>query len=116
MCATDPRFVRRSRRAKGAGVGLSMSERKSVTKQMRQSYLKATKSEKGRIIDQLCLVNGWSRGHARQELAGSRPSVEPRPRVRSKIYGPEIMPALIKVWAALGGICGKRLAPFMDEA
>jgi hypothetical protein len=93
-----------------------MAERKAVTKEMHRRYRRARKSEKAQIIDQVCELTGWSRGHARQELAGSRPKTEPRPRTRLRVYGPEVMEPLQTVWAALGGICGKRLGPFMAEA
>src|SRR5437016_3111961 len=116
MCASGGPFPRPWWRAKGAGVGLSMAERKAVTKEMQRRYAKATKGEKGKVIDQVRELTGWSHGHARQELAASRPRPEPRPRTRLRVYGPEVLEPLTRVWAALGGICGKRLGPFMAEA
>jgi hypothetical protein len=35
-------------------VGLSMAERKAVTKQMARRYARAAKKEKGRMLDELC--------------------------------------------------------------
>lgn len=95
-----------------------MAERRAVTKEMQARYRGARKLEKGRMLEELCLITGWSRGHARQALTGARAkAVTRRPRrPRLPTYGPEVMPALKKVWAAYGGICGKRLSPFMGEA
>ena len=97
-------------------MGLSMAERRAVTKQMSARYHKASKGEKGRILDELCALTGWTRRHARRALAQavsgrSRPPRPPRPRT----YGTDVLEPLRFVWATLGGPAGKRLAPFMAE-
>jgi len=98
-------------------VGLSMAERKAVTKQMARRYVKASKSEKGRMLDELCELTGWTRRHARRALAAALAGTSPPVRTnRPRIYGDEVHQALCFVWAALGGPAGKRLAPFMTEA
>jgi hypothetical protein len=76
-------------------VGLSMAERRAVTKQMARRYEKASKGDKGRMLDELRELTGWTRRHARRALgqalqapvASSR-----RPRVR--IYGDEVLEPL----------------------
>lgn len=96
-------------------MGLSMVERKAVTKQMRTRYAKATKTQKGLMLDELCELTGWTRRHARRALhapAATSRSRAPRPR----IYGEDVLVPLRIVWATLGGPAGKRLAPFMGEA
>ena len=98
-------------------MGLSMAERKAVTKQMATRYRRASKKEKTVMLDELSALTGWTRRHARRALvqastAGPRPVSRPRPR----IYGPEVLGPLRFVWATLGGPAGKRLAPFMPEA
>jgi hypothetical protein len=96
-------------------VGLSMAERKAVTKQMAARYAKASKSQKGRMLDELCALTGWTRRHARRALrAIALPQTPRRPRPRT--YGPEVLEPLTFVWASLNGPAGKRLAPFMAEA
>lgn len=98
-------------------VGLSMAERKAVTRQMAKRYAKATKTEKGRMLDELCGLTGWSRRHARRSLLGvlEPPTGRPR-RARPRTYGAEVLEPLKVVWATLNGPAGKRLAPFMAEA
>jgi len=97
-------------------VGLSMAERKAVTKQMARRYARSPKKEKGRMLDELCALTGWTRRHAARALGQAirrpkRPDRRPRPRV----YGPEVLAPLRVVWAVLNGPSGKRLAPFMAE-
>jgi hypothetical protein len=93
-----------------------MAERKAVTKQMARRYARAAKKEKGRMLDELCALTGWTRRHAVRVLAEAihppeRPARPPRPR----IYGPEVLEPLKVIWAVLNGPAGKRLAPFMAE-
>ncbi|GAB3625055.1 hypothetical protein GCM10027418_31420 [Mariniluteicoccus endophyticus] len=48
-----------------AWMGLSMSERRVVTKAMRVKYAKGSRAEKGEVLDALCQATGWHRDHAR---------------------------------------------------
>lgn len=93
-----------------------MAERKAVTKAMARRYAQASKQEKGRMLDELTALTGWTRRHARRALVPmeahqTRPG---RPRGRPLIYG-DICEPLRVVWATLNGPAGKRLAPFMAE-
>jgi hypothetical protein len=92
-----------------------MPERKAVTKQMAARYAKATKGEKGRMLDELCVLTGWTRRHARRALGQALVPTPARPRTRPRIYGEDVVEALRFVWATLNGPAGKRLAPFMGE-
>lgn len=97
-------------------MGLSMAERKAVTKQMAKRYERGSKKEKGRMLDELCVLTGWTRRHARRALSEAiterpRPPRRPRPRT----YGLEVLEGLRFVWATLNGPAGKRLAPYMGE-
>jgi hypothetical protein len=100
-------------------LGLSMAERRAVTKQMARRYEKASREDKGRVLNELCALTGWTRRHARRALAqavaqkGRPPNALRSPRPR--IYGPEVLEPLKVVWATLNGPAGKRLAPFMAE-
>lgn len=99
-------------------MGLSMAERSAVTKQMARRYERATKTQKGLMLDELCALTGWTRRHARRALAEAiRPSpvLPGRGRGRPKVYGDDVLVPLRQVWATLNGPTGKRLAPFMAE-
>jgi hypothetical protein len=98
-------------------VGLSMAERKAVTKQMARRYQGASKAEKGKMLDELCALTGWTRSSRPQ---GSCPGALGSRRVSAATTAQDLRArcrgaAAARV-AALGGPAGKRLAPFMAEA
>ena len=97
-------------------MGLTMAERKAVTRQMARRYRRASKREKGRMLDELCELTGWTRRHARRALAeAASGTLERRRTPRQRTYGPEVLEPLRLIWATLNGPAGKRLAPFMAE-
>ncbi|BAH50898.1 putative transposase [Rhodococcus opacus B4] len=97
-------------------MGLTMSQRKAVTKAVATRYRRADKSGKGRILDELCATTGWHRNHARKALAQACTPRIVRPRVpRPPKYGPKVVAALIFCWAVLRMPAGKRLAPILPE-
>lgn len=49
-------------------MGLTMSERKAVTKKFALDYRRGDRVRKGQILDQVCELNGWHRSHARKAL------------------------------------------------
>jgi len=92
-----------------------MSQRKAVTRQTARRYQEAGKTEKARILGELCVLTGWHRDHARKALrtaVRSEPITTQR-KPRARTYGPEVLAALLKVWASLNAPCGKRLAPVL---
>lgn len=107
---------------------LTMRERKVVTKAMAEQYRRATKREKGRLLDQLVEATGYNRHYAAWLLKryGKRVVFEPgvvleasaqsrcRPG-RKRHYSDESVEALKKIWEMLDYISGKRLAPALHE-
>ena len=97
-----------------------MSSRAEITAKFAKAYVKASKADKGRILDQVEEVTGWSRDNARRRLmAAARPpgagrQVAKRPRRQRKPkYSYDALKVLQKVWAASGGQCGRYLAAAM---
>lgn len=100
------------------GSGLSMRARAEITGKYARVYTRASKKDKGRILDEVCAVTGWSRDNARRRLVaaarrppGRRKSAERRARARRYSY--DALKVLQRVWAASGGQCGKYLKESM---
>src|SRR5664280_2311729 len=101
--------------------GLSMTSRAEVTTRYARSFRAADKRTKGRILDEVVSVTGWSRDNARRRLTsaaqsppGAGRSVTTRPRKqRATKFSYDALKVLQRVWAASGGQCGKYLAASM---
>ena len=103
------------------GSGLSMASRAEIATKYAKAYMKASKRDRGLILDQVMSVTGWSRDNARRRLAGAAKqppgtgrSVAVRPRKpRAPKYSYDALKVLQRVWAASGGQCGKYLGASM---
>lgn len=94
-----------------------MSARVEITAKYARAYARASKKDKGALLDEVVAVTGWSRDNARRRLAqAARPgprAVSARTRVRVVKHSPEAVKVLTRVWAVSGGACGKYLAVVM---
>ena len=103
------------------GSGLSMASRAEITTRYARAYGRASKRDKGRILDQVVEVTGWWRDNARRRLVtaakhppGAGRQVAIRSRTpRAPKFSDDAVRVLAKVWAASGGQCGKYLAASM---
>jgi transposase InsO family protein len=97
---------------------LTLAQRKAITKAQLAKWPKATRSEKGVILDAVCEVTGWHRDHARKAirtaLAGTGPGPR-QPREPIRRYDDAAVDLLTRCWAVLDGPTGKRLRPALPE-
>jgi transposase InsO family protein len=98
---------------------LSLAARKQITKAQLDRWVKASRAEKGQILDAVCAVTGWHRDHARKAIrnalaeridGGARPR---KGRAPVRTYGEDAVELLTRCWAALDGPTGKRLHPIL---
>ena len=98
-----------------------MRSKAEVTSRYARAYVKARKKDKGRVLDEVVSVTGWSRDNARRRLAaaarqspgGGRPVAVRARKPRAEKYSYDARKVLQRVWAASGGQCGKYLAASM---
>jgi hypothetical protein len=94
-----------------------MAARREITKKYAKEYAVAGKKDKGRMLDELVAVTGWSRANARRAITAARRRRGPARGVvrkaRARVYGYDTLKVLIEVWTLVGSPCGKYLAPIM---
>jgi hypothetical protein len=98
-----------------------MQSRAEVTSRYAKAYVKARKTDKGRVLDEVVSVTGWSRDNARRRLVGAakrppgagRQVAKRAKKPRSPKYSYDSVKVLQRVWAASGGQCGKYLVASM---
>ena len=76
-------------------------------------YGRASRLERGRILDEFVAVTGLHRKYAMRLLRGGQPSQRSGPRPGRRFYGDAVREALIVVWEASDRICDKRLRPLV---
>lgn len=94
-----------------------MATRAEITTKYARQYKKASKKNKGAVLNEVIAVTGWSRDNARRRLThaakhppGRGQQVASRARSpRARKYSYDAIKVLQRVWAISGGQCGKYL-------
>lgn len=94
---------------------MTLKTRRELLANLRPRYLKASKAEKGRILDEFVALTGYNRKYAIHLLKNGAPRRRARKRRSRLRYTLEVVAALAQVWAVSGYLCSKRLQPFMGE-
>src|SRR5699024_859182 len=92
---------------------IPMAARRHVTNKLRTAYQKASKIDRGKILDKVVTTTGMGRSTARRMLTGP-PLPNPteqidRRKLRPKTYSDHSRALLEHVWALMGFPCGKYL-------
>ena len=98
---------------------ISKQSKQELTEATRQRYLRASKNEKTRILDQFVALTGYHRKHAIRVLTANPQHTPAELPCGKRIYDEAVKEALIVLWEASDRICGKRLKailPIMVEA
>ncbi|MBI5452376.1 transposase [Candidatus Gottesmanbacteria bacterium] len=111
---------------------LTMSERRSITRIEALRYQKARKKEKKMILDHFTYQTEYNRCYASYLLRDYGKKVKLRlnesqsliittdrrikaKRIKTKTYDDKVLIALKNIWYIADCICGKRLAPLLEE-
>jgi hypothetical protein len=94
---------------------LAMATRRDLTKKYAKAYQQAAKKDKGRMLDELCAVTGWSRVNARRAIrqasARQGPASAKKRKPRARKYSYDALVVLIEMWSLVGEPCGKISCP-----
>ena len=94
---------------------MSQHSKKELSEAIRSRYLRATKTEKERILDEFVAATGYHRKYAIRILKHEAKPKGLKRKGRQKIYQGEVVQALTQIWEICGRICSKRLKPFLPE-
>jgi hypothetical protein len=99
---------------------VSSDTKAELVKVLRIQYLKSTKIERTRILDQFIAVSGYHRKHAIRILKcdSGNDSHNRNSNIIScsrRIYGEAVKESLIVLWEAADRICGKRLKAILPS-
>jgi hypothetical protein len=94
---------------------MTLAAKRELLKALRPRYLKASKAEKGRILDEFVAATGYHRKYAIHLLKNGPPPRRSHQRRSPSPYTAEVVAALVQIWEASGYLCSKRLQPFMGE-
>ena len=97
---------------------MSIQTRNELLFYVSKRYKKATRVDKGKILDELIATTGYRRKYAIHLLSLKEKKIltdskEKKPH--KKKYNEDIKQALIKMWCAANRICSKRLVPFIPD-
>lgn len=96
---------------------MTMATKQEIFREKLDAYLRASKEEKGRILNAVCSVTGGNRKAAIRRfrtLQMRHPSFRDR-RGRPVLYTKAVQAALKEIWECANEICAERLHPNIGE-
>jgi len=95
---------------------MSQQSKRELHAEVQPRYLKASKAEKQKILDEFTAVTGYHRKYAIRILKRGYKRRRHKPKGRQAVYCGEVVEALEQIWEIYGRICSKRLHPYLPEA
>ena len=96
---------------------MSLKSKRELSEVVRPRYLKASKFEKQKILDEFTSATGYHRKHANRVLKNRvRKGLRRKRTSYQAVYRGKVVQALEQIWEIYGHICSKRLQPFLPEA
>src|SRR5215207_2946548 len=98
---------------------MSRKSKNELLEVVRPRYLKASKIEKQKILDELTSATGYHRKHAIRVLKNKvqvQNHFKRKTETYKTLYRGEVVQVLEQLWEIYGQICSKRLQPFLPEA
>jgi hypothetical protein len=98
---------------------LSLKSQRELLEVVQPRYLKASKLEKQKMLDEFTSATGYHRKYAIRVLKNQRQvqnHLKGKTKTYKTIYRGEIVQALEQIWEVYGRICSKRLQPILPEA
>ncbi len=94
---------------------MSQRSKRELFAEIQPRYLKASKAEKQKILDEFTASTGYHRKYAIRILKHGYKRRPNKPKGRTAIYRGEVVEALEQIWEIYGRICSKRLHPYLPE-
>jgi len=98
---------------------MSLKSKRELLEVVRPRYLKASKFEKQKILDEFTSATGYHRKYAIRVLKNQvqvQNHLKGKTKTYKTIYRGEVVQALEQIWEIYGQICSKRLQPILPEA
>jgi hypothetical protein len=96
---------------------MSLKSKRELLEVVRPRYLKASKVEKQKMLDEFTCATGYDRKYAIRALRNQvQNHLKGKTKTYKTIYRGEVVQALEQIWEIYGQICSKRLQPFLPEA
>jgi hypothetical protein len=92
---------------------MTISERRKYLKRMKPLYVKASKAERGELLNQMQQVTDLHRKSLLRLLHASTLERKARQKQRESSYGAEVEQVILVLWETLDYICAERLTPVL---
>lgn len=96
-------------------MGVRQQSKHELVEALQGRYRRASRAEKGRILDEVVAATGYHRKRAIRLLRQGPPPARTGHGGRPRVYSARVVGALRQCAEASGWLCGKRLAPFLGE-